>query len=74
MSEVKLRLTASEERQLEELRQRWRVQSPEEVIRDLISLAYVGVKKARRQRLGREAAGHRAHQPQPGGETDASTQ
>jgi len=57
MSEVKLRLSATEQRQLEELRQRWRVQSPEEVIRDLISLAYVGVKKARRQRLGPGAAG-----------------
>jgi hypothetical protein len=41
MSEVKLRLTASEQRQLEELRQRWRAQSPEEVIRDLISLGSV---------------------------------
>jgi hypothetical protein len=30
---------------------------------------------ARRRALARrETAGHRAHQPQPGGETDASTQ
>jgi excisionase family DNA binding protein len=29
---------------------------------------------ARRQRLGRGAAGQGEHQPQPGGETDASTQ
>jgi|GEM_PF-2749531 len=73
MSEVKLRLTASEQRQLEELRQRWRAQSPEEVIRDLISLGYLAVQKTRRRALpGGEAAGHGEHQPQGGG-TDATT-
>jgi hypothetical protein len=76
MSEVKLRLTDREQRQLEELRQRWRAQSPEEVIRDLISLGYLAVQKARRHALaGPEAAGPAEHQPQLGGETDApSTQ
>jgi len=57
MSEVKLHLSATEQRQLEELRQRWRVQSPEEVIRDLISLGYLAMQKARRHRLAHEATG-----------------
>jgi hypothetical protein len=57
MSEVKLRLTDREQRQLEELRQRWRAQSPEEVIRDLISLGYLAMQKARRHRLAHEATG-----------------
>jgi hypothetical protein len=57
MSEVKLRLTDREQRQLEELRQRWRAQSPEEVIRDLISLSYLAMQKARRHRLAHEATG-----------------
>jgi hypothetical protein len=72
MSEVKLHLSATEQRQLEELRQRWRAQSPEEVIRDLISLGYLAVQKARRRALpGGEAAGP-THQPQGGG-IDATT-
>jgi hypothetical protein len=75
MSEVKLRLTDREQRQLEELRQRWRAQSPEEVIRDLISLGYLAVQKARRLALqGGRAAGHGEHRPQLGGETDAPNQ
>jgi hypothetical protein len=40
---------------LEELRRRWRAQSPEEVIRDLISLGHLAIQKARRHRLALEA-------------------
>jgi len=54
-AEIKLRLSPTEQRQLEELRQRWRARSPEEVIRDLISLGYLAVQRARRRRLALEA-------------------
>jgi hypothetical protein len=70
MSEVKLHLSPIEQRQLEELRQRWRVQSPEEVIRDLISLGYLAMQKARRHRLAHEATGPNQ---EGGGRRDART-
>ena len=53
-AEIKLRLSPTEQRQLEELRQRWRARSPEEVIRDLISLGHLAVQRAHRRRLALE--------------------